>query len=251
MSPSALRDQPSTGKDLRPFELAIPDADIDDLQRRLTATRWPARELVADHSQGVQLATMQALVRAWQSDYDWRRCEARLNAYPNFVTEIDDVDIHFLHVRSRHDDALPLLITHGWPGSVIELLDVIGPLTDPTAHDGSAEDAFHLVVPSLPGYGLSAAPSELGWDPARSGLAWAELMERLAYTRYVAQGGDIGAGVTDAMARQAPAGLLGVHLNFLRTPPLDIVLAVLGFATAPPGMSDAERAAFAAFGAVA
>ena len=201
---------------IRPFRVDTPDEAIADLRRRIAATRWPPRELVADRSQGVQLATIQELARYWTTDYDWRACEARLNALPQFTTEIDGVDIHFIHVKSPHENALPLIITHGWPGSVIEMLEVVGPLTDPAAHGGSAEDAFDLVLPSLPGYGFSAAPAETGWDPGRIARAWAELMRRLGYARYVAQGGDQGAAVTDAMGRQAPAGLLGIHLNFLR-----------------------------------
>jgi pimeloyl-ACP methyl ester carboxylesterase len=218
---------------IRPYEVDVPQADLDDLRRRIVATRWPSRELVGDRSQGVQLATVQALARYWTTEYDWRTVEAKLNALPQFTTEIDGVDIHFIHVRSRHDDALPLIMTHGWPGSVIELLDAVGPLTDPTAHGGTPEDAFHLVLPSLPGYGFSAEPTELGWTQGRTGLAWAELMRRLGYTRYVAQGGDVGAGVTDAMGRQAPEGLLGIHMNLLVT-----VLA-----GPPPAESEQERAA--------
>ena len=195
----------------------MPDEAIADLQQRIAATRWPTTELVADRSQGVQLATIQELARYWAAEYDWRKCEARLNALAQFTTEIDGVDIHFIHVKSQHENALPLIITHGWPGSVIELLGVIGPLTDPTAHGGSAEDAFHLVVPSLPGYGFSAAPAEVGWDPGRIAQAWAELMHRLGYTRYVAQGGDQGAWVTDQMGRQAPEGLAGIDMNLLVT----------------------------------
>ena len=202
---------------VRPFRADMPEEALANLRRRIAATRWPSRELVADRSQGVQLATSQALARYWASDYDWRACEARLNALPQFTTQIDGVDIHFIHVRSRHENALPLIMTHGWPGSVIELLEVVGPLTDPTAHGGRAEDAFHLVLPSLPGYGFSGEPTEVGWDPGRVAHAWAELMRRLGYTRYVAQGGDVGASVTDAMGRQAPEGLLGIHTNLLVT----------------------------------
>jgi len=202
--------------EIRPFRVDMPDEAIADLRRRIAATRWPAKELVADRSQGVQLATTQELTRYWAADYDWRVCEARLNALPQFTTEIDGAGIHFIHVKSRHENALPLIITHGWPGSVIEMLEVVGPLTDPAAHGGSAGDAFHVVIPSLPGYGFSAEPAEVGWDPGRIARAWAELMDRLGYARYVAQGGDQGAAVTDAMGRQAPEGLLGIHLNLLR-----------------------------------
>jgi pimeloyl-ACP methyl ester carboxylesterase len=209
---SATTEQPSTTA-IRPFHVDIPDEALEDLRRRLAAVRWPSKELVDDRSQGVQLATVKALARYWASDYDWRRCEARLNALPQFKTEIDGEDIHFIHVKSPHENALPLIITHGWPGSIIEMLEVIEPLTDPTAHGGSAEDAFHLVVPSLPGYGFSAVPSELGWYAGRFAEAWGRLMPRLGYTRYVAQGGDVGAAVTDAMGRQAPEGLIGIHTN--------------------------------------
>ena len=201
--------------DVRPFRVDIPEEKLTELRRRIDATRWPTKEPVSDRSQGVQLATMQALVRYWVGDYDWRRCEAKLNALPQFKTEIDGVDVHFIHVKSRHEDALPLIMTHGWPGSVVELLETVGPLTDPTAHGGRAEDAFDLVLPSVPGYGFSAEPTETGWDLGRIGRAWAELMRRLGYTRYVAQGGDVGAGVTDAMGRQAPEGLVGIHTNLL------------------------------------
>jgi pimeloyl-ACP methyl ester carboxylesterase len=206
-----------SANEIRPFQVDIPDEALDDLRRRIAATRWPSRELVADRSQGVQLATLQALARYWATDYDWRKAEARLNALPQFTTEIDGVDIHFLHVKSPHEQALPLIMTHGWPGSVIELLETVGPLTDPTAHGGQAEDAFHLVLPSLPGYGFSGEPADLGWNVGRVAQAWAALMARLGYTRYVAQGGDVGAAVTDAMGRQAPQGLLGIHTNLLVT----------------------------------
>jgi pimeloyl-ACP methyl ester carboxylesterase len=201
--------------EIRPFTVDVPEEELAELRRRIKATRWPSKELVEDRSQGVQLATMQELARYWVNDYDWRKAEARLNALPQFITEIDGVDIHFIHVKSRHEDALPLIMTHGWPGSVIELLETVGPLTDPSAHGGRAEDAFHLVLPSLPGYGFSGEPTEPGWESGRIARAWAELMERLGYTRYVAQGGDVGASVTDAMGRQGPEGLLGIHVNLL------------------------------------
>ena len=222
-----------TATEIRPFHIEIPEEQIDDLRRRIAATRLPSKELVEDRSQGVQLATIQELARHWATGYDWRKAEAKLNALPQFTTEIDGVDIHFIHVRSEHEDALPLIMTHGWPGSVIELLETIGPLTDPTAHGGDAEDAFHLVLPSLPGYGFSSEPTELGWNVGRVAQAWAELMRRLGYTRYVAQGGDVGAAVTDVMGRQAPEGLLGIHVNLLVT--------VLG--GPQPTESDEERAA--------
>ena len=198
---------------VRPFHVDIPEGALEDLCRRIAATRLPSKELVPDRSQGVQLATIQELARYWATEYDWRRCEARLNALPQFKTEIDGVDVHFIHVKSRHEDALALIMTHGWPGSVIELLETVGPLTDPTAHGGRAEDAFHLVLPSVPGYGFSAEPTELGWYAGRVAQAWGKLMPRLGYTRYVAQGGDVGAAVTDAMGRQAPEGLIGIHTN--------------------------------------
>jgi pimeloyl-ACP methyl ester carboxylesterase len=224
-----------TATETRPFHFEIPEEQIDDLRRRIAATRWPSKELVSDRSQGVQLGPLQELARYWATDYDWRKAEAKLNALPQFTTEIDGVEIHFIHVRSRHENALPLIMTHGWPGSVMELLDTIGPLTDPTAHGGDAEDAFDLVLPSLPGYGFSGEPTEVGWDPGRTARAWAELMHRLGYARYVAQGGDLGAIVTDVMGRQAPEGLLGIHMNLLVT--------TLGAATPPPGDSEEERAA--------
>jgi pimeloyl-ACP methyl ester carboxylesterase len=203
--------------EIRPFQMSVSEAELEDLRRRIAATRWPSKELVADRSQGVQLATMQELARFWVTDYDFGRVEARLNALPQFTTQIDGVDIHFIHVKSPHENALPLVMTHGWPGSVIELLETVGPLTDPSAHGGNAEDAFDLVLPSLPGYGFSGEPAELGWNVGRVAQAWAELMHRLGYTRYVAQGGDVGAAVTDAMGRQAPEGLLGIHTNLLVT----------------------------------
>jgi pimeloyl-ACP methyl ester carboxylesterase len=213
---------------IRPFSLNTPQDELDELQRRLEATRWPSKELVEDGSQGVQLAMLEALARYWATEHDWRKVEARLNGLPQFKTEIDGLDVHFIHVKSPHENALPLIITHGWPGSVIELLEVIGPLTDPTAHGGRAEDAFDLVLPSLPGYGFSDQPGEVGWDPGRTARAWAELMSRLGYSRYVAQGGDQGASVTDAMARLAPKGLLGIHLNLLTAFPTDVGAALFG-----------------------
>jgi pimeloyl-ACP methyl ester carboxylesterase len=202
-----------TGIDVHSFQVEIPDEALDDLRRRVAATRWPSKELVGDRSQGVQLATLQELARYWTTGYDWRKAEAKLNALPQFKTEIDGVDVHFIHVRSKHENALPLIMTHGWPGSVIELLETVGPLTDPTAHGGTAEDAFHLVLPSVPGYGFSAEPTELGWYAGRVAEAWGKLMQYLGYMRYVAQGGDVGAAVTDAMGRQAPEGLIGIHTN--------------------------------------
>jgi len=223
----------SSETDIDPFRVDMPEEAIADLRRRVAATRWPSRELVPDRSQGVQLATIQELARYWATDYDWRACEAKLNALPQFTTEIDGVDIHFIHVKSPHADALPLIMTHGWPGSVIELLEVVGPLTDPTAHGGRAADAFDLVLPSLPGYGFSGEPAEVGWNPGRIARAWAELMHRLGYTRYVAQGGDVGASVTDTMGRQAPEGLAGIHTNLL----------VTALAGPQPTESEQERAA--------
>ena len=227
----------STDTAIRPFRIEVPQHELDELRRRIDATRWPTRELVADRSQGVQLAATQALARYWTTEYDWRRCEARLNALPQFKTEIELLDIHFIHVESPHEDALPLIMTHGWPGSIIELLETIGPLTDPTAHGGRPEDAFHLVLPSIPGYGFSDEPTELGWGPIRIGKAWDELMRRLGYTRYVAQGGDVGSQVTDAMGRLGLDGLLGIHTNLL-TPALGDAEAL---SASPP--TKEERAA--------
>jgi len=223
---------------VRPFRVDVPQERLAELRFRIEATRWPSKELVSDRSQGVQLATMQALARYWATEYDWRRVEARLNALPQFTTEIDGIDIHFIHVRSRHEDALPLIMTHGWPGSVVELLDTIGPLTDPTAHGGSADDAFHVVLPSLPGYGFSGEPTELGWENGPIAAAWAQLMRRLGYTRYVAQGGDVGAAVTDAMGRQGPDGLVGIHVSLL-------ALAI-GLKDVLPAETEDERTAHAA-----
>jgi len=223
---------------IRPFKVEFSDEALKDLKQRVKATRWPSMELVDDRSQGVQLKAMQALARYWTADYDWRKAEARLNALPQFTTDIDGVKIHFIHVKSPHENALPLILTHGWPGSVIELLEVVGPLTDPTKYGGSAEDAFDLVLPSLPGYGLSSEPAELGWDQTRIAQAWPELMKRLGYTRYVAQGGDVGAAVTDAMGRLAPEGLAGIHINLL--------LTALGNPDAMPANTEEEKAALEA-----
>jgi pimeloyl-ACP methyl ester carboxylesterase len=227
-----------TATEIRAFDVETPEAALDDLRRRIAATRWPDEELVADRSQGVQLATAQALARYWLDDYDFTRVASRLNALPQFVTEIDGADVQFIHVRSSHEDALPLIMTHGWPGSVIEQLDTVGPLTEPAAHGGSEEDAFHLVLPSLPGYGFSSRPVDLGWNLERVARAWTELMERLGYTRYVAQGGDVGAGVTDMMGRLAPEGLIGIHTNLL--------VPALNDPAALPADSEEEQAALAA-----
>jgi hypothetical protein len=212
---------------IRPFQVSVPEADLVELRRRVQATRWPSKELVQDWSQGVQLATLQELARYWAAEYDWRRFEAKLNALPQFTTEIDGLDVHFIHVKSSHENALPLVITHGWPGSVVEMLEVVGPLTDPTAYGGDAADAFDVVVPSMPGYGFSGQPTEVGWDAGRIASAWAELMRRLGYSRYVAQGGDQGAGVTDALGRLAPDELLGLHFNFLSAAPRELLMAAL------------------------
>jgi pimeloyl-ACP methyl ester carboxylesterase len=245
---SVTTEESATATAVRPFQVDIAHDALDDLRRRIASTRWPRRELVDDRSQGVQLAPIEALAQYWAREHDWRKCEAQLNALPQFKTEIDGLDIHFIHVKSPHENALPLIITHGWPGSVIELLEVVAPLTDPTAHGGRAEDAFDLVLPSLPGYGFSAQPTSVGWDPGRVAQAWTELMSRIGYTRYVAQGGDVGSAVTDTMAIDAPKGLAGIHLNFLRRPPLDVAAAALGGAPVPEGLTEKERAALDAFG---
>jgi pimeloyl-ACP methyl ester carboxylesterase len=231
---------------IRSFRVDIPEEAISDLRRRITATRWPDKETVADPSQGVQLATMQKLARYWGNDYDFRRFEARLNALPQFMTEIDGLDIHFIHVKSRHDNALPLIITHGWPGSVIEMLKIVGPLTDPTAHGGSASDAFHLVIPSIPGYGFSGKPTTTGWDLARIARAWVVLMKRLGYAKFVAQGGDWGATIVDVMATQRPPELLGIHSNMPGAVPPDISKAIRPVSVDPPpsNLSDDERRAY-------
>jgi pimeloyl-ACP methyl ester carboxylesterase len=241
--------QPTTTQPaIRPFQVNMPQEELDDLRRRIAATRWPDKETVADQSQGAQLAKLQELVQYWGSGYDWRKAETKLNALPQFKTAIDGLDIHFIHVKSRHENALPLIITHGWPGSVIELLKVIEPLTDPTTHGGSAVDAFHLVIPSLPGYGFSARPQTTGWDPDHIARAWDTLMKRLGYDHYVAQGGDWGAVVTEAMGRQAPTGLAGIHVNLPAAVPPDVEAALAG--TGPvPEMSEQERAVFDALGA--
>ena len=241
--PSQLAAAPA-GDAIRPFRVDIPEAQLVDLRRRIAATRWPDQETVSDRSQGNQLGKLQEIVRHWGTDYDWRKVEARLNALPMFMTEIDGVDIHFIHVRSRHENALPLIVTHGWPGSVIEQLKIIDPLTNPTAHGANASDAFHLVIPSMPGYGFSGKPKDKGWNPDRIARAWAELMRRLGYTRYVAQGGDWGSPVSSAMARQAVAGLLGIHINLPATVPSDVAAVLASGGPAPAGLSDKERAAF-------
>ena len=232
------------GDVIRPFRVNIPDEQLVDLRRRIAATRWPDRETVNDRSQGIQLAKLQELVRYWGTSYDWRKAEAKLNALPQFVSTIDGLDIHFINVRSRHPNAMPLIMTHGWPGSLFELLKVIAPLTDPAAHGGSAEDAFDLVLPSMPGFGFSGKPTATGWGPDRIARAWAELMNRLGYARYVAQGGDWGSPVSSAMARQAPAGLLGIHINLPATVPSDVAAVLAGGGPAPAGLSEKERAAF-------
>jgi pimeloyl-ACP methyl ester carboxylesterase len=247
---SAIAPTPSTlraakgADDIRPFRVDIPEAALADLRRRVAATRFPDKETVADHSQGVPLATVQRLAQYWQTGYDWRKVEARLSALPQFITEIDGVDIHFIHVRSQHENALPLIVTHGWPGSVIEQLKIVDPLTNPTAHGASASDAFHLVIPSMPGYGFSGRPTTTGWDPARIARAWAVLMKRRGYTRYVAQGGDWGAIVTEVMAAQAPPGLIGIHSNMPNVVPPDIDKAAQAGAPTPSGLSADERLAY-------
>jgi pimeloyl-ACP methyl ester carboxylesterase len=232
------------GDAIRPFRVSIPEEALADLRRRIAMTRWPDRETVSDESQGVQLATIQELARYWGTDYDWRKIEARLNALPQFTTEIDGLDIHFIHVRSNHENALPMIVTHGWPGSVIEQLKIIEPLANPTAHGASASDAFHLVIPSLPGYGFSARPTTTGWDPVRTARAWVVLMKRLGYTQFVSQGGDLGAGVCTAMAKQAPPELLGIHTNFPGTIPPDIAKALQAGDPPPSGLSADERRAY-------
>jgi pimeloyl-ACP methyl ester carboxylesterase len=244
---SLLPPQPAraaTSDAIRPFRISVPEEDLLDLRRRLAASRWPDKEIVADQSQGVRLATMQALVRYWQTDYDWRKMEARLNALPQFITEIDGVDIHFIHVRSKHDNALPMIVTHGWPGSIIEQLKIVDRLADPTTHGASASDAFHLVIPSIPGYGFSGKPTATGWDPQRIARAWTVLMTRLGYTRYVAQGGDWGNAITEQMALQTPPGLLGIHTNMPATVPDNIASALQPGGTRPSGLSADEQHAY-------
>ena len=229
---------------IRPFTIETPEAELQELRERIVATRWPEKETVADPSQGVQLALMQEVARYWANDYDWRRCEAKLNALPNFMTEIDGLDVHFIHVRSQHEDALPLIVTHGWPGSPIEQLKIIDPLTNPTAHGGSASDAFHVVIPSMAGYGFSGKPTTPGWDPARMARAWVELMKRLGYDRFAAQGGDWGGFVTNLMAEQAPPELIGIHLNFSGAAPPEIASALASGGPPPAGLSAEEQRAY-------
>jgi pimeloyl-ACP methyl ester carboxylesterase len=249
---SLLANQPRkvANDSIRPFHIAVSEEALVDLRRRITATRWPDRETVNDRSQGVQLATMQALVRYWGTDYDWRKAEAKLNALPQFVTTIDGVDIQFTHVRSRYPNAMPLIMTHGWPGSIFELLKVIGPLTEPPAYGGRAEDAFDLVLPSLPGFGFSGRPQVTGWNPDHIARAWAELMRRLGYTRYVAQGGDWGSAITDNMAAQKPEGLLGIHVNMPATVPPEIAKALQAGDPPPPGLTPEEKTAYEALDAL-
>jgi len=230
--------------EIRPFRLSIPEADLAEMRRRIGATRWPERETVSDDSQGVPLAMMQELARYWATDYDWRKCEAKLNALPNFVTEIDGLDIHFIHVKSKHENALPMIVTHGWPGSVIEQFKIIDPLTDPTAHGASASDAFDLVIPSMPGYGLSGKPATTGWDPPHIARAWVVLMKRLGYAQFVSQGGDWGGAITNVMGEQAPSGLLGIHVNFPATIPPDIAKALQANDPPPAGLADDEKRAY-------
>jgi pimeloyl-ACP methyl ester carboxylesterase len=241
----------SSDEAIRPFRVEVPDKALIDLRRRIAMTRWPDRETVPDESQGVQLGAIQEIARYWGTDYDWRKCEAKLNALPQFITTIDGLDIHFIHVRSKHESALPLIVTHGWPGSVIEQLRIIGPLTDPVAYGASASDAFHLVIPSIPGYGFSARPTTTGWGPERTARAWTTLMKRLGYTQFVAQGGDVGAGVSEVMALQAPPELLGIHVNFPGAIPPDIAKALQAGDPPPAGLSADERRAYGQLQALA
>src|SRR3977135_384340 len=246
MSSHTSAPEPAVSGDtaIRPFHVGFAEAELTELRRRINATRWPERETVTDDSQGVPLGLMQALARYWGTDYDWRTCEARLNALPNFMTEIDGLDIHFIHVRSKHENALPLIVTHGWPGSVIEQLKIIEPLTNPTAHGGNAEDAFHLVIPSMPGYGFSGKPTTPGWGPERIARAWATLMERLGYQRYAAQGGDWGALIVDMMGVQAPKGLIGIHTNMAGAIRAEVDAAAFAGAAPPPGLDEEEKRSF-------
>jgi len=243
----AARVLPSSATDpnaIRPFRFTASKEAIDDLRRRVNATKWPERETVTDASQGVQLATIQALARYWGTEYDWRKCEARLMALPNYITEIDGLDIHFIHVRSKHENALPMIVTHGWPGSIIEQMKIIEPLTNPTVHGGAAADAFHLVIPSLPGYGFSGKPTKPGWNPVTIAKAWAALMQRLGYTKYVAQGGDWGNAISEVMALQQPPGLLGIHTNMAATVPPDVSKALSAGGPPPAGLSPEENQAW-------
>src|SRR5579872_1650157 len=232
------------GAAIQPFRVNFPEADLADMRKRISATKWPDREQVADATQGVQLATMQKLAQYWANSHDWRKCEAKINAVPNFITEIDGLDIHFIHVRSKHDGALPMIVTHGWPGSIIEQMKIIDPLTNPTAHGGTAADAFHLVIPSLPGYGFSGKPTAPGWNPVTIAKAWATLMQRLGYTKYVAQGGDWGNAISEVMALQQPPGLLGIHTNMAATVPPDISKALSAGGPPPAGLSPEEKHAW-------
>jgi pimeloyl-ACP methyl ester carboxylesterase len=248
MTPATVTERPSEQKTdkstIRPFRFEAADAELDEMRRRITATRFPEKETVADFSQGVQLAFIQALARYWATDYNWRTVEAKLNSYPNFLTEIDGLDIHFMHIRSKHENAMPLIVTHGWPGSPIEQLKIIDPLTNPTAHGGSASDAFHVVIPSMAGYGFSGKPTTPGWDPTRMARAWVELMKRLGYSRFAAQGGDWGAFVTNLMAQQAPPELIGIHLNFSGAAPPEVAKALQSGQPAPAGLSAEEQRAY-------
>ncbi|GAB2580562.1 epoxide hydrolase family protein [Kribbella endophytica] len=237
-----IAEQPTTSTEIRPFRIDVPQAELDRLRQRVEDTIWPPKETVSDHTQGVPLATSQALARYWATEYDWRKVEARLNSYPQFLTEIDGLDIHFLHVRSPHEDALPLIVTHGWPGSMVEQLKIIEPLTNPTAHGGQASDAFHVVIPNMPGYGYSGKPTEPGWGPDRIALAWTELMRRLGYTKFAAQGGDWGAVVTELMGVQAPPELVGIHTNMAGVVPPEVDGAVFTHQPVPPGLSAEEQA---------
>jgi pimeloyl-ACP methyl ester carboxylesterase len=240
----ATLERPQAATPIRPFTFEFPDAELAALRARIKATRWPEKEAVADDTQGVQLATIQKLARYWATEHDWRKVEAKLKSYQHFITEIDGLDIHFMHIRSKHDNALPLIVTHGWPGSVIEQLKIIEPLTNPTAHGGSAADAFHLVIPSMPGYGFSGKPATTGWGPERIARAWATLMERLGYQRYAATGGDWGAIITDQMGVQAPKGLIGIHTNMAGAIPPEVDAAAFAGAAPPPGLDEEERASF-------